>query len=146
MSIGQCLGWLPRQSCGGEGCISLLYNEISPSRMMPEGRRWVGHPNLFRDRSPEMIQDPIQFAPGVRPHPYSPQKIQNQKKPKKDSEPAGVEEEYPQLRGPPILMGPGLGRPGKNGGNQTSIITAPVSPRATCPPERTYTEKVHAAI
>ena len=43
-------------------------------------------------------------------------------------------------------MGPGLGRPGKNGGNQTSIITAPVSPRATRPPEKTYTEKVHAAI
>ena len=64
----------------GGRCISLLYNEISPSRMMPEGRRQVGHPNLFRDRSPEMIQDPIQFAPGVRPHPYSLQKIQNQKK------------------------------------------------------------------
>ena len=48
-----------------------------------------------------MIQDPIQFAPGVRPHPYSLQKIQNQKKKNKDSEPAGVEEEYPHLGVPP---------------------------------------------
>lgn len=38
-------------------------------------------------------------------------------------------------------MGPGLGRPGKNGGNQTSIITALVSLRATRPPEKTYMEK-----
>ena len=38
-------------------------------------------------------------------------------------------------------MGPGLGRPGKNGGNRTSIIKAFVSPRATRPSEKTYMEK-----
>lgn len=56
---------------------------------MPERR---GHPNLFRDRSPEMIQYPIQFAPRVRPHPYSLQKIQNQ---------LGLERNMPSLGVPP---------------------------------------------
>lgn len=58
-----------------------------------------------------MIQDPIQFAPGVRPHPYSLQKIQNQKKKTKIQNQLGLKRNIPIL-GSPHLDGawPGKAR------------------------------------
>lgn len=42
-------------AAGAGGAFHFFTVKSPPRSMMPERRGWVGHPNLFRDRSPEMI-------------------------------------------------------------------------------------------
>lgn len=111
-----------------------LYHEAFPGKKTTPDRRWrveaSGSPQPLRHRSTKTTQDPVWFAPGARPDPHSPQKVQDQ---------PGLGRNVPTRRAPRPVMG-GSARRGGLGRHEHSCRP----PRAAPLPEKTSLEAVGA--